>query len=63
MVDLKIKTPDGRIGYWHSHWHAGVWLTRVPPGSEGSIRLFPIFVKDISDVLEWEVTDEEPNLK
>lgn len=59
---IKVKTPDGQVGYWKSQWYKGVWLTNVHPDTPGDQRVFPI-CRTIEDVLEWEVTDEEPNLK
>lgn len=57
---IKVKTPDGRVGYWASQWVKGVWLSNDPKGSG---RIFPIFIEDLTETLDWEITDEEPNLK
>ncbi len=58
---LKVKTPNGVIGYWKSQWgykegKAGVWL------SDGkSDRIYPQFLDKLEDALEWEITEEEVN--
>lgn len=54
---IKIKTPKGVIGFWKSHWNAGVWLTET----ETSTRIYPQFINDLQDVLEWEITEEDSN--
>jgi len=60
---IKVKTPDGQIGYWVSQWPKGVWLSNGN-FQEGEVSLiFPIFVEDLKEALEWEITEEEPNLK
>lgn len=53
---LKVKTSEGVVGYWKSQWVRGVFL------SDGeSDRVYPQFLDDLADALEWEVTDEEVN--
>jgi hypothetical protein len=53
---LKVKTPKGVVGYWKSQWSKGVWL------SDGkSDRIYPQFVDDIRDALEWGITEEKVN--
>jgi len=60
---LRIKSPTGVIGYLKSYWgypepeaKAGVWL------SDGeSNRIYPQFLDDIEEVLEWEITNEPIN--
>lgn len=47
---IKIKTPKGVIGYWKSQWQAGVWLT-----DGKSDRIYPQFVDNLKDCLEWEI--------
>jgi len=52
----KVKTSDGIVGYWRSQWDKGVWL------SDGeSNRVYPQFVDDLTECLEWEITDEPVN--
>jgi hypothetical protein len=56
LEGLKVKTTNGVVGYWKSQWIKGVWL------SDGKTsRIYPQFVDDLKDCLEWEVTDEEVN--
>lgn len=57
LQGTKVKTPKGVIGYWKSQWQKGVWLNENP--SEG--RMYPQFVDDLKDCLEWEVTEEKVN--
>ena len=53
---LKVKTPKGVVGYWKSQWNKGVWL------SDGkSTQIYPQFVDDLSDALEWEITKDDIN--
>ena len=53
----KVKTPDGTVGYWRSQWDKGVWL------SDGETdRIYPQFVDDLVECLEWEITDEPVNV-
>lgn len=59
---VKIKTPEGVIGYWRSQWGykdggAGVWLTETLDGS----NIYPQFVDNLKDCLEWEITEEDSN--
>ena len=51
---VKVRTPDGRIGYWRSQWLKGVWLEEV----KGSGKVTPVFVEDLKETLEWEILDE-----
>lgn len=48
-----VKTPDGRIGYWHSQWFKGVWLKGK------SNQIHPVFVDSLEDTLDWEVIEDE----
>jgi hypothetical protein len=54
---LKVKTPKGVVGFWKSQWQVGVWL------SDGeSSQVYPQFVNELEEVLEWEVNvDDGPN--
>jgi len=56
---IQGHTPEGKIGYWVSQWPKGVWLSR---NKGGNGQIFPIFVDQLPDVAEWEVTEEEVNL-
>jgi hypothetical protein len=46
-----IYPKDNKPYYWFSQWQRGVW------GKEDmeSEKVFPLFVNDLKDVLEWEV--------
>lgn len=57
---IRVRTPDGKIGYWTSQWPKGIWLSNDPLGNG---RIFPVFVENLEEALEWEITDEEPNLE
>ncbi len=57
---IKVKTIDGKVGYWKSQWNKGVWLAE---DKEKNGRIYPIFVEDLQETLEWEVDPiDEPNL-
>lgn len=57
LEGTKVKTPKGVVGYWKSQWHKGVWLNVAP----GKSQMYPQFVDDLRDCLEWEVTEEDVN--
>jgi hypothetical protein len=48
-----VKTPESKIGYWHSQWVKGVWLKGK------SSQIHPVFVDKLEDTLEWEVIENE----
>lgn len=51
---MKVITPGGKVGFWKSQWQKGVWL------SDGETnRVYPQFVNDLSECLEWEIADEK----
>lgn len=54
---LKVKTQKGVVGYWKSQWLKGVWL------SDGqTTQIYPQFVSELKDTLEWECNvDDEVN--
>jgi len=53
---VKVKTPKGVVGYWKSQWDKGVWL------SDGkTTQIYPQFVDNLSDCLQWEVTEDDIN--
>lgn len=54
---VKVRTPDGKEGYWNSQWNKGVWLAQVPPGTSGSLEIEPIFVEDLKECLEWDIVE------
>lgn len=60
----KVKTHDGTVGYWKSQWgypegKSGVWLGKHP--THGG-PIIPVFLNNLKDALEWEVTNEEVNI-
>ena len=57
LQGIKIKTPKGVVGYWKSQWKKGVWLNKTPSDR----RMYPQFVDDLKDCLEWEVTEDDVN--
>jgi len=54
---------DGKEYYWVSQWRAGVWGKT----STVSNRLFPLFVKDLTEALEWDLAgpddDDETDIR
>jgi hypothetical protein len=46
-----IYPMDGKPYYWFSEWRKGVW-GKTNMASE---KVFPLFVNELEDVLEWEV--------
>lgn len=56
MGGLKVKTPDGQVGYWVSQWSKGVWLS-AKPNQDG--RIYPVFVESLMECEEWEVDPED----
>lgn len=56
LNNIKVKTSKGVIGYWKSQWYGGVWLS-----DNKTTRIYPQFVNNLNDCLEWEITDEEVN--
>jgi hypothetical protein len=61
LKNLKVKTPTGVVGYLKSQWgypvgKAGVWLS-----NGRDTQIFPQFLDALTDVLEWEVTEDEVN--
>lgn len=58
MGGIKVKTPDGKVGYWASQWHKGIWLSAHPTGGG---KIYPQFINDLQECLEWELADvDEP---
>lgn len=43
------------IMYWQSQWNKGVWAKK----DLRSQQIFPIFVNDLKEVLEWKVVDQK----
>jgi hypothetical protein len=42
---------DGKPYYWTSQWNKGVWGKT----SLSDNQIYPLFVNELEDVLEWEV--------
>jgi len=56
---VKVKTHEGKVGYWKSQWgypdgKAGVWLSN---GITNQIH--PQFLDSLEEALEWEVVGED----
>ena len=49
-----IYPGDGQAYYWTSQWQKGIWGKK----DLSSGQIFPLFVENIRDALEWEVADE-----
>lgn len=54
MGEVKVKTLEGKVGYWKSQWEKGVWLSDGKTG-----RMYPQFLENLKECLEWEVVDEK----
>lgn len=49
---VRFRYPkDGQLYYWASQWGKGVWGKK----DLGDSRLFPLFVEDLRECLNWEV--------
>ena len=54
MAGIRFIFPgDGQAYYWASQWQKGVW-GKLSLGAE---RVYPLFVEDIAETLEWEVVE------
>ena len=53
LGQVKVKTPDGTIGWWTSQWQKGVWLRPVL----GEGKIIPVSVNDLKETLAWEVLE------
>lgn len=54
-----IYPGDGQAYYWASQWGKGVWGKK----DINSGQIFPLFVEDIEEALEWEILDEKTETK
>lgn len=51
---IKFRYPgDNNIYYWHSQWQKGVWGKK----DLNSEQVFPLFVEDLKEALEWTVVE------
>ena len=48
-----IYPRDGKPYYWSSQWQKGVWAKK----KMDSKQLFPLFVNNLEEALEWEVSE------
>lgn len=48
-----VYPKDGQAYHWVSQWNKGVWGKK----DMGSGQVFPLFVNDLSECLEWEVVE------
>ena len=55
LVGLKIKAPNGEVGYWHSSWNSGVWIKKKKTDN----HVYPIFVESLDECLNWEILKDE----
>jgi hypothetical protein len=56
---IKVKAPDGTIGWWVSQWDKGVWLRK----EKGDTQVHPIFVEDLKECLDWKIIEIDGNAK
>lgn len=49
-----IYPGDGQAYYWTSQWQKGIWGKK----DLNSGQIFPLFVENIRDALEWKIADE-----
>lgn len=56
IAGVRFKYPaDGKYYYWTSQWRKGVWGKK----SIESSQIFPLFVNDLSEALEWELANQD----
>ena len=52
LDNVRFRYPgDGQAYYWASQWGKGIWGKK----DINSQQIFPLFVKDIQEALEWEL--------
>ena len=66
--DLDSKTQLGGVLFKHprtgetceyvSQWMKGVWWKKPEDPAHGH-TIYPIFVKDLTEILEWELTEKQ----
>lgn len=54
---IKVKAPDGTIGWWVSQWNKGVWLRK----EKVDAQVFPVFVEALEECLEWPIVEIDMN--
>lgn len=55
LFGLKIKAPNGEVGYLHSCWPSGVWIKKKKTDN----HVYPIFVESLDECLNWEILKED----
>ena len=50
-----IYPGDGKAYYWASQWQKGIWGKK----DLSSGQIFPLFVENIREALEWEIAELE----
>lgn len=53
-----IYPTDGQTYYWFSQWDRGVWGKK----NMDDKQVFPLFVTDLKEALEWELVDTSSTL-
>jgi hypothetical protein len=56
---IKVKAPNGTIGWWVSQWNKGVWLRK----EKGDTQVHPVFVEDLKECLTWKIVEIDENAK
>ncbi len=59
LSQIKIKAPDGTIGWWVSQWNKGVWVRK----EKGDNQVHPVFVENLEECLEWEIVEIDQTIK
>lgn len=54
LKGLKVKTPDGKVGYIKSIWCKGVWLSNGETN-----RIYPQFVENLCELYNWELAEKD----
>lgn len=53
---IKFRYPkDNQVYIWKSQWGLGIWAKK--PNNPNPDQVFPLFVDNLEEVLEWEVID------
>jgi len=56
---IKVKAPDGTIGWWVSQWNKGVWLRK----EKGDNQVHPVFVENLEECLTWKIVEIDLTIK
>jgi len=57
---LHIRIPDDidsdlREGFIINYWPSGIWITKTEKEAFLGGRIYPVFIEDVKDVLNWEI--------